>query len=221
VTAAADKATETHLAKLARERLLGERTPPNPHVHIVHPDPPAPLSEEEMSEIRHRLMADSLIVALSQVGVREMPVNSNRGPEVEKYLTAVGVGPGNAWCAAFTSWCIQQAGGTPGTDYPHTAWTPAIWSWAQGRGRDHWMHPDDVAAGVRTPPPGTLFLLYGRVGDVERVNHVGFVERVEGGTVWTVEGNTDASGSREGGGVYQRERAVKTIYRFVLYGLPA
>lgn len=165
------------------------------------------------------LMAKALSVAQSQNGVREVPVNSNRGPDVEKYLKSVGVGPGNAWCAAFTSWCIEAAGGKKGADYPHTAGTSAIWTWAQSRGPQYWLNPQDPTHSTLTIPAGALFLIYGKVGEVERVKHVGFVQSVRGGAIRTIEGNTNLSGSREGGGVYELERMISGIYRFVFYGL--
>jgi len=38
------------------------------------------------------------------------------------------------------------------------------------------------------------------------LGHTGFVESVNGGLQSTIEGNTDASKSREGGGVYRLQR---------------
>jgi len=46
--------------------------------------------------------------ATTQIGVRENPLGSNRGKEVDQYLLAVGLKPvGNhfAWCVAFTHFC--------------------------------------------------------------------------------------------------------------------
>ena len=166
------------------------------------------------------LQQRALRIALTQVGVREVPINSNRGPEVEKYLQCVGMQPGNAWCAAFTSWCIWQAGGKAPVTHPHTAWTPAIWEW----GKKHGMafSAEDVQEKLVDAGDwsGALFLIHGNVGNepMPRVKHVGFVEKLEDGYVHTVEGNTDASGSREGGGVYQNRRALPSIYGFVTYG---
>ena len=58
-------------------------------------------------------------------------------------------------------------------------------------------------------------------GRGERVNHVGFVERYnpDDQAVHTVECNTHSAGSREGGGVFRRERRVVRILRFVMYGI--
>ena len=82
------------------------------------------------------------------------------------------------------------------------------------------MTQPDVHLG-RDVPDGALFLLYGKVGETERVNHVGFVEHLNpvDQVVQTVEGNTSPAASREGGGVYRRERRLGGIYRFVLYGI--
>ena len=152
---------------------------------------------------------------MAQVGVREEPMNSNSGYEVDAYLRSVNTPSGNAWCAAFTSWCIKTAGGTPKIDYPHTAWTPAIWQWADTRNMG--IDPTEVTSGNKDVPAGALFLLFGKVGDTERVKHVGFVEKISGGMVYTVEGNTNKAGSREGGGVYQLRRQITSIYKFVTY----
>ncbi|MNY80404.1 hypothetical protein D3C86_2214230 [compost metagenome] len=43
------------------------------------------------------------------------------------------------------------------------------------------------------------------------LGHTGFVERVEGGHIVTVEGNTDASMTREGGGVYRLTRKLVSV----------
>ena len=53
-----------------------------------------------------------LRVAASQVGVSEVPPGSNRGPEVDGYLRAVGLDPEQwsyPWCAAFVYWCFERA----------------------------------------------------------------------------------------------------------------
>jgi hypothetical protein len=41
--------------------------------------------------------------------------------------------------------------------------------------------------------------------------HTGLVERVEGGLITTIEGNTDASKTREGGGVYRLTRKIVEV----------
>src|SRR5206468_3145594 len=48
------------------------------------------------------LGAAALRVAQSQKGVHEIG-SSNTGPQVDKYLAAAGVSPGNPWCASFVT----------------------------------------------------------------------------------------------------------------------
>ena len=55
------------------------------------------------------LGAAALRVAQTQRGVREIG-SSNTGPQVDRYLEAAGVAPGNPWCASFVTWSLQQAG---------------------------------------------------------------------------------------------------------------
>lgn len=49
-------------------------------------------------------------IAAAQVGVSEYPKGSNKGPEVDQYLLAVGINFAAAWCAAFVVWCHNRAG---------------------------------------------------------------------------------------------------------------
>lgn len=166
-----------------------------------------------------QLMAAALEIARGEVGVLEEPKDSNRGPKVEQYLASVGLGPGNPWCAGFAYWCIQKASEAQGrreVPFLRTGYTPDIWNWAKGRGA--FLLPEDVLAARKRIEPGSLFLLHGPVDGVERVKHVGFVAGVAGGMAQTVEGNTNKGGGREGGGVYQLERKISSIFRFVMYG---
>jgi hypothetical protein len=45
----------------------------------------------------------------------------------------------------------------------------------------------------------------------EGMGHTGLVEKVNGGLLTTIEGNTDASKTREGGGVYRLTRQIADI----------
>lgn len=57
--------------------------------------------------VRGQVMA----VAHSQLGLHEWPAGSNWGP-IKKFLKAIGLGPGNPWCAAFVCWVLRHAGYT-------------------------------------------------------------------------------------------------------------
>ena len=146
--------------------------------------------------------------AAADAGVREQPKNSNRGPEVDEYLRRAGVAPGLAWCCAFTYWCFDEAARAAGRSNPmlRTAGCLAHWNGAERAGarRIPARQAVDDPGLVR---PGMVFIMDFGGG----LGHTGFVEAVEGGFLHTIEGNTDASQSREGGGVYRLTRKVNSI----------
>lgn len=154
-------------------------------------------------------------IARSQLGVRERPRNSNRGPEVEKYLRAVNCGPGYAWCAAFVYWCLQQASTQVGAPNSCARVAGVIDQW--DRARERRLRRIGAAAAKEDPSlvlPGMVFVIdWGR-----GLGHTGFVTSVQGALLSTIEGNTDASKTREGGGVYSLTRKVGEINKgYVLY----
>ena len=108
-------------------------------------------------------------------GVQEIPARSNRGPEIDKYHTAVRhAKPDEWWCAIFVSWVAKQAG------YPLGSRGKGIWSvkrlsrWGQRNGFY-------FAKGTMKPRAGDISLIgYG---------HAGIVVGYEGNTVRTVDAN--------------------------------
>ena len=148
--------------------------------------------------------------------VREVPRNSNRGPEVDAYLKRAGVSPGLSWCCAFVYWCFDEAAKSLGQANPmvRTAGCLEHWNRAPGQGASRVM----AAQAVRNPAlvrSGMVFIMdHGR-----GLGHTGLVEKVEGGLITTLEGNTDASRTREGGGVYRLTRKLVEINKgFIWYG---
>lgn len=145
--------------------------------------------------------------ALSQVGVREVPKNSNTGKRVREYQAATWLeGTGWAWCAAFICWTVQKAlEGYPtvpkGFKRPETAGAWDFENWAtkmKGRGVERFE------AGERPIEPGDIL--------VYTFSHIGIaVTKESRGSVETVEGNSDPSGTREGGGVYRQTRKLSLV----------
>lgn len=140
--------------------------------------------------------------------VREVPRNSNRGPEVDEYLARVNVEPGNSWCCAFVYWCFDEAAISSECPNPmvKTAGCLDHWNRAVSRGARRILVRQAVAdpSCVR---PGMIFIMdHGR-----GLGHTGLVEKVAGGLLTTIEGNTDASKTREGGGVYRLTRKIVEI----------
>lgn len=159
--------------------------------------------------------ADALLARVLQIAgaeearqVREVPPNSNRGPDVEAYLRRTGVAPGLAWCCAFVYWCFDEAALGLGRANPmfKTAGCLAHWNGAPSMGARRLMRSQAVADPARVQP-GMVFIMDFGGG----AGHTGLIERVAGGHIATIEGNTDASKTREGGGVYRLMRKLADV----------
>jgi len=184
--------TDGELGAISWAVLFGQRT-------VANIDKPA-----------DKFLGEVLAVALAEEAkkIREIPPNSNRGPAVEGYLSSVGLGKGNPWCCAFTYWCFDVAANAKGRANPtvRTGGCLAHWNGAPAKGAKRIS-----AADARNNPgllkPGMVFIMDFGGGK----GHTGFIVAVRGGHVDTVEGNTDASRSREGGGVYLLTRKLAEI----------
>lgn len=157
-----------------------------------------------------KFLGEVLAVALAEEAkkIREIPPNSNRGPAVEAYLASVGLGKGNPWCCAFTYWCFEQAARAKGRANPmvKTGGCLAHWNGAAAKGAKR-ISASDAKNNPALLKPGMIFIMDFGGGK----GHTGFIVAVRGGLVDTVEGNTDASKTREGGGVYTLTRKLSEI----------
>ena len=109
-------------------------------------------------------------VALSQVG--------NIGGQ--PYWSWYGFNGRVEWCACFVSWCANECGYIDSGVIPKFAGCVNGSQWFKDRGQ--WQD------GGFTPEAGQI-IFFDWEGDGE-TDHVGIVERVENGTVYTVEGNS-------------------------------
>jgi peptidoglycan hydrolase-like protein with peptidoglycan-binding domain len=148
--------------------------------------------------IRDRILAR----ARSQLGIHERPFGSNRTQYSEWYGL---IGP---WCAMFVSWCFFHEGlPLPATTAKGFAYTPVGAAWFKRQGR--WTRRPQVGAVIFFDFPGD---------GVDRISHVGIVERVNAdGSPTCLEGNTNAPGGRTGGQVMRHRRSVGIMG----YGLPS
>lgn len=150
------------------------------------------------------LAVAALGAAVTQLGVLEQPLGSNRGPMVDKYLASTGTPPGNFWCMAFVHWCFKEAATGTGTSNPFPRTAGCIDAWNRVRK----ARPSAVitrAAAMANPTlvrPGQVFILDHGGG----LGHTGFVRQSFGGPLRTIEGNSNASGSRNGLGVFELNR---------------
>ncbi|MEG4800136.1 CHAP domain-containing protein [Microcoleus sp. ARI1-B5] len=152
------------------------------------------------------LLTKVMEIAASQVGVREKPLGSNDGPEVRDYLRSVGLGPGpdSAWCVAFQFWCFQKAAAALGRNNPMVKTASVLDHWTRAGQRNI---PRITTQQAQNNPslvkPGMIFTI--DTGEPGGFGHAGFVEKVVGGRLVTIEGNTNTGGSREGIGVFRRD----------------
>ena len=104
-----------------------------------------------------------------------------------------------AWCDIFKSWVARQAG-IPESVIPNGAYTPTSWNWFRSRGR-----------AVTIPQSGDIGYVVNAQG---MPYHTFIVERRDGNYIYTIEGNTNTSGSSQGNGVYRLRRRITPNLRF-------
>jgi peptidoglycan hydrolase-like protein with peptidoglycan-binding domain len=151
------------------------------------------------------LPTDALEFALAEVGTREQPRGSNRGPRVDEYIRAVGLDPADAhpWCAAFLYWCFEQAAQRAGRANPVPKSASVLEQWKRSTKTAPVVRiaTADAVLNPALVRPGTVFVMDFGGG----VGHTGLVINTAAGRLSTVEGNTNDGGSREGIGVFRRE----------------
>lgn len=156
------------------------------------------------------LQEKALEIAISQIGVEEAPGHTNRGKEVEKYLAAVGLGPGLPWCMAFDYWCYNEAAKELGVSNILIRTGGVMHQWNEQQPARKILQ----SAVLKNPDiikPGAVFIMdYGK-----GTGHTGLVEKIVGDLVHTIEGNTNDEGSREGYEVCRRTRKLSSIKGFI------
>jgi hypothetical protein len=155
------------------------------------------------------LVSRMVQLAEGEVGVVEVPKNSNKGKRVQEYQKATWLeGTGWPWCAAFICWLIFKAiesGISVSFSRPQTAGAWDFESWAR-----------------KQKGKGVVLLTSGEVkrGDIVvfKFSHIGFaVGDEDDDLIRTIEGNTDKAGSREGGGVYRKVRKKSEIRSWIRF----
>ena len=142
------------------------------------------------------------------VAVAESQIGNVGG---QPYWSWYGFNSRVAWCACFVSWCANECGYIDAGVIPKFA--GCVWGvdWFQDRGQ--W------ADGTATPVPGMIIFFDwdspdGESGPQDGLSdHVGIVQKVEDGYVYTIEGNTSDSCA-------QRRYRIG-YYEILGYGIPA
>lgn len=134
----------------------------------------------------------ALAVAKTQVCKKENPLGSNWGHPVQDYLAAVGINFPASWCMAFVYWCAVQAGVDK-------------LMYRSGGVLKVWQKTPAKYKVYKDPQPGDIFIMDKGKG----LGHTGFVEKTDGTFIYTIEGNTNDTGSREGIEVARLQRPIK------------
>lgn len=156
-----------------------------------------------MAGIRDR----ALEIALTQIGVREEG-GPNCGPQVERYLAAVGLPAGKQWCCAFVVWCYQEAARAHQLEVPlrRTGKVARLWQRARGVWRSE------------QPSVGAVMIHLADPHDADSTGHTGIVTGFNEQTVACVEGNTNAEGSRVGDRVRVNHRQRDYVLGYIDIG---
>jgi cell wall-associated NlpC family hydrolase len=150
-------------------------------------------------------LAEKLIaLAKKEVGVEEVN-GTNCGPRVNEYKSATWLDETKSWpwCAAFICWLFREGmkDGSYTFKRPQTAGAYDF---------ENWCREQDKSVTLKKPHNGDI-----KPGDIVIFNfsHIGIAigSPDSTGYVKTIEGNTDAEGSREGGGVYEKRRKLSSI----------
>lgn len=172
------------------------------------------------------MAADLVAVAVTQAGYCEGSLTGNpsyaSSNNYQKYglwydnnVDNIGVQRA-AWCAAFVSWCANQAGIPSSIVYYH-AYCPYGVNWFKNQGRFQYAAS---RGGSYVPKAGDI--VYFAPAGSSTSSHIGIVRYVSGGYVYTVEGNTSGQNGEvnEGGGVFLKSYSLN-YSRLYGYGIPA
>lgn len=109
--------------------------------------------------------------------------------------------PGQPWCSYFATDMWRKAG----VNIPNYGFTGDVYRWGQEHGKSY------GANNLGQARPGDVLLFGTGPENTSTSTHIGIVERVEGNTVWTIEGNA-------GPGTNQVVRNKHTLSSATFYG---
>lgn len=143
--------------------------------------------------------------AKSQVGYREGRSGKswNNDQKYSKSQPELAWSNRMAWCATFVCWCFREVFGNYKPIFGSTAAVAVFRDRAKANNRFS-----------EYPAVGAVLIL-GRSGV-----HTGIVYAYDNTYIYTVEGNTNDSGSPEGNGVYLKRRTRKSVYGYLYPAYP-
>jgi len=142
------------------------------------------------------LRSKALSKAITQLGVKENPPNSNHTMYCDWY------GDGNGpWCAMFATWSYEMVGDSP-SFVKGSRWAYVPYIVSDARNNNYGLSV------TKDPIPGDL-VCYDWQGDGV-FDHVGLFEKwVDSSNFTAIEGNTSTSNNSDGGEVMRRQRNIQ------------
>lgn len=141
-----------------------------------------------------------LLYAQTQIGVIEEP--DNTGPDVKKYLNAVGLDEGYPYCAAFVAWSLDRG---------EVAYPTVRSALATNYITEHSIPVSLILRTNYSVNVGDILVF--RKGNTV-YGHTGFIMKEENDFFLTVEANTSPGrygSQRDGQGVYMRKRGFESM----------
>jgi hypothetical protein len=154
-----------------------------------------------------KTIAESLVItALTKLGVKESGGN-NKGKELQPFFAADNYKPnatddGYAWCASFVCWCFQVVLAGRSVSFKRPT-TPSAFGFIE------WSLAQDASTNTKHEPMGDI-----KRGDlvIFKFSHIGIaIADAVDGKIQTVDGNSNAAGSREGNCVTKKTRSVSQV----------
>lgn len=142
-----------------------------------------------------------LSVAAAEIGTKENPANSNRVKYNTEYYGNDIASSNRAWCCVFVWWVFKHAGySSLFYDGKKCAGCTSLMNFYKSKGQ--------IVSG-NTYKPGDLVLF--QFDKDSYADHIGIIEKDNGDTITTIEGNTSTSSDDNGGTVMRRTRKKSLI----------
>lgn len=150
----------------------------------------------------------ALAIARTQLNVREL-TGKNDGEAVESYLRSVGLGKGYAWCVALPYWCFRKASEELYIPNPLPKTGGVLDHLNKTKGKI--INPEEAITG------DLVCMDFGKGKGHMYIVAETFRNPFNEKRAFTIEGNTNVEGSREGDGVYERNRLLKMAKAAIRY----
>lgn len=141
-----------------------------------------------------------LEVAAKEIGVKEIPANSNRVKYNTEYYGNDIASPNRAWCCAFVWWVFKHAGASK-----------LFYNGKKCAGCTTLMNFYKAEGQLVSGPYKPGDLVFFQFDKDAAADHIGIVEKDNGDTISTIEGNTSVNSDSNGGCVMRRTRKKSLI----------